>query len=106
MTDRCLQWYTRFTSSGNITIDGVNTAGLGLRKLRRGLGIIPQDPVLLSGCDGAQLLFWGRDFAKGERAEANYCINRVSPKTNLKFTLGSPKGPVRLDCQSDSLQSS
>ena len=35
--------------SGAITIDGVDTAGLGLRKLRRGLGIIPQDPVLLSG---------------------------------------------------------
>ena len=35
--------------AGTITIDGVNTATIGLKKLRHGLGIIPQDPVLLSG---------------------------------------------------------
>jgi len=33
---------------GEIRIDGVNTAELGLRELRRGLFIIPQDPVLFS----------------------------------------------------------
>jgi len=33
---------------GTIEIDGVDTASLGLRELRRGLFIIPQDPVLFS----------------------------------------------------------
>ena len=34
--------------SGSISIDGVDTRTLGLRELRRGLFIIPQDPVLFS----------------------------------------------------------
>lgn len=34
---------------GVIRIDGIDITSVGLRKLRRGLGIIPQDPVLLSG---------------------------------------------------------
>ncbi|KAH9127149.1 hypothetical protein LEN26_004760 [Aphanomyces euteiches] len=35
--------------SGSISIDGVETATLPLRTLRRALAIIPQDPVLFSG---------------------------------------------------------
>merc|ERR1719486_1346473 len=33
---------------GSISIDGMDTRKLGLRELRRGLFIIPQDPVLFS----------------------------------------------------------
>ena len=33
---------------GQVTLDGVNIAGLGLQKLRRSITIIPQDPVLFS----------------------------------------------------------
>ncbi|KAG8769118.1 hypothetical protein FRC12_005151 [Ceratobasidium sp. 428] len=36
-------------SSGSITIDGIDTAQLGLRTLRSALTIIPQDPLLFSG---------------------------------------------------------
>lgn len=36
-------------SSGTITIDGVDIGQIGLRKLRSGLTIIPQDPLLFSG---------------------------------------------------------
>lgn len=32
-------------SSGSIVIDGVDIAKVGLNDLRRGLAIIPQDPV-------------------------------------------------------------
>ncbi|KAF8371545.1 hypothetical protein PRIPAC_77974 [Pristionchus pacificus] len=36
-------------AEGSITLDGINTAHLGLHELRRKLAIIPQDPVLFSG---------------------------------------------------------
>ncbi|KAJ1310438.1 hypothetical protein OPQ81_007171 [Rhizoctonia solani] len=36
-------------SSGTITIDDIDIGQLGLRKLRSGLTIIPQDPLLFSG---------------------------------------------------------
>ncbi|QRW14685.1 ABC transporter transmembrane region [Ceratobasidium sp. AG-Ba] len=36
-------------SSGSIRIDGIDTAQLGLRRLRSALTIIPQDPLLFSG---------------------------------------------------------
>jgi ATP-binding cassette, subfamily C (CFTR/MRP), member 1 len=35
--------------SGQITIDGVDVANIGLEQLRTKIGIIPQDPVLFSG---------------------------------------------------------
>lgn len=35
--------------SGSISIDGVDTSRLGLKDLRRKIGIIPQDPILFSG---------------------------------------------------------
>lgn len=35
--------------SGSITIDGIDTSGLGLHDLRSRLSIIPQDPVLFEG---------------------------------------------------------
>ncbi|KAH9148047.1 hypothetical protein AeRB84_008456 [Aphanomyces euteiches] len=37
------------SSSGRITIDGVDIASVSLKSLRSGLTIIPQDPVLFSG---------------------------------------------------------
>nr|KAJ3421673.1 hypothetical protein HK105_002724 [Polyrhizophydium stewartii] len=36
-------------ASGAIVVDGITTSELGLKDLRSGLGIIPQDPVLFSG---------------------------------------------------------
>lgn len=36
-------------SSGQILIDGVDTATVGVTTLRRRVSIIPQDPVLFSG---------------------------------------------------------
>ena len=36
-------------ASGVIRVDGVDIAGLGLRRLRSGISVIPQDPVLFSG---------------------------------------------------------
>ena len=36
-------------SEGTVTIDGVNTRGLALGKLRSKLSIIPQDPTLFNG---------------------------------------------------------
>ncbi|KAJ3321041.1 hypothetical protein HDU76_000167 [Blyttiomyces sp. JEL0837] len=36
-------------SSGYLTIDGIDTQSIGLKDLRSGLAIIPQDPVLFSG---------------------------------------------------------
>lgn len=36
-------------TSGTITLDGLDTAGVALNALRRQLAIIPQDPVLFSG---------------------------------------------------------
>eukprot|EP00038_Savillea_parva_P006855 m.166314 g.166314 ORF g.166314 m.166314 type:complete len:1436 (+) comp12676_c0_seq1:372-4679(+) len=36
-------------AQGGIFIDGVDIASVGLEKLRRSIGIIPQDPTLLSG---------------------------------------------------------
>ena len=35
--------------TGTVTIDGIDTATLGLQQLRRNLGIIPQTPVMFSG---------------------------------------------------------
>jgi len=35
---------------GNIVIDGVDVAGLGLHKLRTSMSVIPQTPTLFSGC--------------------------------------------------------
>ncbi|KAF9460036.1 multidrug resistance-associated ABC transporter [Collybia nuda] len=34
---------------GNVLIDGINIANIGLTDLRRGLTIIPQDPTIMSG---------------------------------------------------------
>ena len=36
-------------AEGEITIDGVNIASLGLSKLRKGLNVILQEPVLVTG---------------------------------------------------------
>jgi ATP-binding cassette subfamily C (CFTR/MRP) protein 2 len=44
-----LRLVERDPSGGVITIDGVDTSRLGLRDLRMGLSIIPQNPVLYSG---------------------------------------------------------
>ena len=38
-------------ASGVIRIDGRDIAGMGLQTLRRGLTIIPQDPVMFTGCE-------------------------------------------------------
>jgi ATP-binding cassette subfamily C (CFTR/MRP) protein 1 len=35
--------------SGSITVDGVDTSKMTLTQLRRGLSIIPQEPVVFSG---------------------------------------------------------
>jgi ATP-binding cassette subfamily C (CFTR/MRP) protein 1 len=35
--------------SGSISIDGINTSGIGLQLLRSKISVIPQDPVLFSG---------------------------------------------------------
>jgi len=37
------------TDAGSIFIDGIDVGGMGLETLRKGLSIIPQDPVLFSG---------------------------------------------------------
>lgn len=34
---------------GTIEIDGINTAHIGLHRLRRGMAVIPQDPTLFAG---------------------------------------------------------
>jgi len=36
-------------TSGNITIDGIDIAKIGLNTLRSHIAIIPQDPVLFGG---------------------------------------------------------
>jgi ABC-type multidrug transport system fused ATPase/permease subunit len=36
-------------SSGTLTFDGVDVAGLGLEDVRNAISIIPQEPVLFSG---------------------------------------------------------
>jgi ATP-binding cassette, subfamily C (CFTR/MRP), member 1 len=36
-------------NSGKIEVDGVNIANIGLDTLRRGLALVPQDPVLFLG---------------------------------------------------------
>ncbi|KAJ3232274.1 Canalicular multispecific organic anion transporter 1 [Chytriomyces hyalinus] len=35
--------------AGSIVIDGVNVQSIGLKELRRKIGVIPQEPVLFSG---------------------------------------------------------
>jgi ATP-binding cassette, subfamily C (CFTR/MRP), member 1 len=37
------------TSKGTITIDGIDIAQIGLKRLRKALGIIPQDPLVFQG---------------------------------------------------------
>ncbi len=36
-------------SGGGVTIDGIDTASIGLEDLRSKLAVIPQDPVLFVG---------------------------------------------------------
>ena len=54
---RILEAYNNMTQGGkgNIIIDGVDVANIGLYELRKQIAIIPQDPVLFSGTIGSNL---------------------------------------------------
>ena len=41
--------------SGGISYDGVDTSSMSLQQLRRGLSVIPQEPVVFSGTVGSNL---------------------------------------------------
>lgn len=56
--------------SGRITVDGVDTSTLTLEQLRRGLSVIPQEPVVFSGTVRSNLDPFGEYGADAQLWEA------------------------------------
>ncbi|KAJ3190722.1 hypothetical protein HK101_008433 [Irineochytrium annulatum] len=77
-------------SSGSIVVDGINVHEIGLRDLRVGLAIIPQDPVLFSGSYRTNL----DPFDEYEDADLWDALARAGLKSKVVDTDGGLDGKV------------
>ncbi|KAL2915615.1 hypothetical protein HK105_204800 [Polyrhizophydium stewartii] len=77
-------------ASGAIVVDGITTSELGLKDLRSGLGIIPQDPVLFSGTFRRNL----DPFGEHTCAELWDALERANIKAKVAESDGGLDGEV------------
>nr|KAJ3413496.1 hypothetical protein HK105_002059 [Polyrhizophydium stewartii] len=77
-------------ASGAIVVDGITTSELGLKDLRSGLGIIPQDPVLFSGTFRRNL----DPFGEHTDAELWDALERANIKAKVAESDGGLDGEV------------
>jgi ABC-type multidrug transport system fused ATPase/permease subunit len=77
--------------SGKVTIDGIDTSTLGLRQLRKNLGIIPQTPVMFSGTLRKNI----DPFEKYTDAQLWDVLEKVSLKDTVENLKGGEKGNVK-----------
>ncbi|KAL2915593.1 hypothetical protein HK105_204778 [Polyrhizophydium stewartii] len=77
-------------ASGAIVVDGITTSELGLKDLRSGLGIIPQDPVLFSGTFRRNL----DPFGEHTDAELWDALERANIKAKVAESEGGLDGEV------------
>nr|KAJ3412102.1 hypothetical protein HK105_002440 [Polyrhizophydium stewartii] len=78
-------------ASGAIVVDGITTSELGLKDLRSGLGIIPQDPVLFSGTFRRNL----DPFGEHTDAELWDALERANIKAKVAESNGGLDGEVQ-----------
>ncbi|KAL2917874.1 hypothetical protein HK105_202747 [Polyrhizophydium stewartii] len=78
-------------ASGAIVVDGITTNELGLKDLRSGLGIIPQDPVLFSGTFRRNL----DPFGEHTDAELWDALERANIKAKVAESNGGLDGEVQ-----------
>ena len=76
-------------SGGSILIDGVDTSTVGLRKLRKGIAVIPQDPTLLSGTVRFNIDPW-QEHADGRIWEILDLVGLAGAVRQLKEQLAAP----------------
>ncbi|KAJ3393677.1 hypothetical protein HDU92_007577 [Lobulomyces angularis] len=77
-------------SNGSIVVDGVNIRNIGLADLRKGLAIIPQDPMLFSGTFRSNLDPFG-EHSDNELWDA---LERSNMKAKVLESEGSLDAPI------------